>query len=221
MGWFIQFVESSIGKKVVMATTGFFLIIYLIIHLAGNLLLYAGDGGETFNKYGEILRSLPIIKLIEIVLALAFLFHIINGVRLWWLNKKAKPLNYAKNNQSRESDIFSRTMIHSGVIVFIFLVIHLRSFFIPAAFTGHPGKTMFDLVIEAFSDPLYSGFYVLAMILLGFHLNHGFQSAFQTFGWNHTKYFPLVKFLGTLYAIIMAVGFGSMPIYFLFFYGGS
>ena len=224
MGWFIQFSNSSIGKKFVMAVTGSFLIIFLIVHLIGNLTLYLGE--EAFNDYVLALDAVkPLIRIIELVLLAAFVFHIFNGVRLWLENKRANPKKYAINVGSDNSTFFSRTMFVTGSIVFIFLVIHLITFFYRFNFFDPEGLAnhhrYFDIVIGFLQMPWYAVLYIIAMILLGFHLNHGFQSAFQTFGWNHKKYTPMIKAIGTIYAIVMAVAFASIPIYFLFFYGGS
>lgn len=224
MGWFFKFINSSIGKKITMAVTGSFLILFLVFHLIGNSMLFFG--AETFNTYVSSLDAIkPLIRVIEVVLLAAFLIHIINGIRLWLENKKARGVSYKVNASGENSDVFSRTMVLTGSIVFIFLVIHLRTFFWsfnihdPAGFADV--HQYFEIVVQAFSIWWYVLLYVIAMILLGFHLNHGFQSAFQTFGWNHKKYFPIVEKIGTMYALIMAVGFSSMPIYFFFFYGGN
>ena len=224
MGWFIQFSNSSIGKKFVMAVTGSFLIIFLIVHLIGNLTLYLGE--DAFNSYVLALDAIkPLIRIIELVLLAAFVFHIFNGVRLWFENKRANPKKYAINVGSDNSTIFSRTMFVTGSIIFIFLVIHLVTFFYRFNFFDPEGLAThhkyYDVVIGFLQMPWYSALYIIAMILLGFHLNHGFESAFQTFGWNHKKYTPMIKVIGTVYAVVMAVAFASIPIYFLFFYGGS
>ena len=217
MGWFWQFFNSSIGKKIVMAITGILLVLYLVIHLAGNLTLYWGE--KAFTSYAGVLEVIkPLIRIIEVILALIFIFHIINGVRVWWGNKTAKPKDYAVNAKSKNSTLFSRTMIHSGVIVLIFLILHLVTIWYPYN-AGSGEVNLYEIVSGRFMSPLYSWFYVLAMILLGFHLNHGFQSAFQTLGWNHKKYFSLVQAIGTIYSILTAVGFASLPIYFLYFHG--
>ena len=222
MGWVWKSLNSSIGKKLVMAITGICLILFLVIHLINNLTLYAGP--ELFNTVVKSLDSIkPLIRVIEIILALIFILHIFNGVRLWIENKKARPVNYKINGSSKNTTVFSRTAFITGSIVFIFLVIHLRTFWVSFNM-GSPlaeSHRYYDILVEAFQSPVYSGFYVVAVLLLGFHLNHGFQSAFQTFGWNHKKYFPLIEKIGTIYAVIMTIGFASIPIYFLFFFGGK
>lgn len=228
MGWFLKFFNSSIGKKITMAVTGGFLIIFLIIHLIGNITLFFGP--ETFNGYVSTLDVVkPLIRVIEIVLLAAFLLHIFNGLRLWLENKKVQGGKflgkYELKASSQNSSFSSRTMIITGSIVFIFLVLHLATFFLRFNFNDPMGLAdkhqYFDIVVSFFQIWWYVFLYIIAVLLLGFHLNHGFQSAFQTFGWNHKKYFPLIKKIGTAYAILMAVGFASMPIYFFFFCGGS
>jgi len=214
MGWIIKFANSSIGKKFVMAVTGLALILFLLIHLAGNLTLYISE--ETFNGYVTTLDIVkPLIRIVEVILALVFIFHIFNGIKLWIENKRAKPIKYKVNASSKNSTLASRTMIISGSILFIFLVTHLSTIWYAFNFGGHAEEpSYYSIVLDWFTSPVYVLFYVIAMVLLGFHLNHGFQSAFQTFGWTHKKYTPFIEQIGTLYAIVMAVGFASMPIYF-------
>ena len=224
MSWLINFTNSSIGKKFMMAVTGSFLIIFLIVHLIGNITLFFGP--DAFNGYVKALDVIkPLIRVIEVVLLAVFILHIFNGVRLWIENKKARPTRYKVNGSSENSTVFSRWAFITGSIVFIFLVLHLGTFFWrfnvhdPAGLASN--HLYFDIVVSFFKIWWYVLLYVVAVILLGFHLNHGFQSAFQTFGWNHKRYFPIVQKVGTIYAIIMALGFASMPIYFFFFYGGN
>ena len=224
MGSFGKFINSSIGKKLTMAVTGSFLIIFLIVHLIGNLTLFFGP--SAFNGYVLALDVVkPLIRVIEIILLTAFILHIYNGLKLWWENKKASGVKYKVNGSHENTDLFSRTMFVTGSIVFIFLVLHLGTFF--WRFNVHDPMELahshqyFDIVVYFFEIWWYVLLYIIAVVLLGFHLNHGFQSAFQTFGWNNKKYFPIVEKIGTLYAIIMAIGFAAMPIYFFFFYGGN
>jgi succinate dehydrogenase / fumarate reductase cytochrome b subunit len=222
MSWLIRALNSSIGKKFVMALTGICLILFLAIHLVNNLTLYLGP--EIFNKVVKNLDSIKLlVRVIETILVLTFIFHIFNGIRLWWENKKARPIAYTVNASSKNSDFFSRTMIWSGSIVFIFLVIHLRTFWV-AFNLGHPlaeTHNYYQIIVEAFQSPVYSGLYIFAIVLLGFHLKHGFQSAFQTFGWDNDKYLPILERIGIIYTTVVVIGFISIPIYFLFFYGGK
>ena len=218
MGWFFKFLNSSIGKKFIMAVTGSFLLIFLIIHLVGNITLFFGAGA--FNTYVSTLDVIkPLIRVIEVVLLGAFVLHIFNGLRLWLENKRARGVTYKVNGSKDNSTIFSRTMAVTGSIILIFLVSHLATFFWrfnvhdPMGLATH--HQYYGVVVYFFNMWWYSILYVVAMIFLGYHLNHGFQSAFQTFGWNHNRYFPTIKKIGMIYAIIMALGFASMPIYFL------
>lgn len=222
MSWLNNFLNSSIGKKFVMAITGSFLLIFLIIHLVGNITLFFGP--EAFNGYVKSLSTIkPLIRVIELVLLAAFVLHIFNGFRLWLENKRARPNDYKINGSSENSSIFSRTMFVSGSIIFIFLILHLGTFFwrfnVNDPMNLASQHEYYKIVTHFFQYWWYVLVYVIAMVLLGFHLNHGFQSAFQTFGLHSKKYTPLIKKLGTIYAIIMAVGFASMPIYF-FLTGG-
>lgn len=222
MGWFISFIDSSVGKKLVMALTGLFLSSYLIIHLVANLFLLKSDGGAAFNAYAHFMSSsdnIP-VRIIEIGLFLVFAYHIINGFRLFFINRAARKNRYKKNDPSENSTFFSRFMVQSGTIVFIFLVIHLRSFFVPYKF-GQPEITMYQAVVDAFGSPWYSWFYVVAMVLLAFHLIHGVQSAFQTLGVRHNKYTTFIKNFGIIFSILICAGFAIIPLYFLFNVGGN
>jgi succinate dehydrogenase / fumarate reductase cytochrome b subunit len=202
---------SSVGRKLVMALTGLFLCMFLLEHLYGNLLLYKLDGGEAFNDYTETMTSNLLIRIVEIGLFAGILIHAIDGMMLTMANRKARPVKYAVSNQSGNSSWFSRNMGLTGSIIFIFLVIHLKKFFIVHRF-GHPETTMSQDVALAFQSHVYTILYVVAMILLGAHLNHGFQSAFQTLGWNNKKYAPMLKSSATAFALLMVVGFASFPI---------
>ena len=218
MGWFLKFMNSSIGKKFTMAVTGSFLLIFLVVHLIGNITLFFGAGA--FNAYVSALDVIkPLIRVIEVVLFSAFILHIFSGTRIWIENRNTKGVKNKINGSPENSNVFSRTMFLTGSIVFIFLVLHLGTFFWrfnvydPLGYATH--HQYYDVVVYFFNIWWYAILYVIAVLLLGFHLNHGFQSAFQTFGWNHKKYFPMIQKIGTVYAIIMALGFASMPLYFL------
>ncbi len=205
----------SILKKVIMAITGLFLISFLVVHLSGNLLLFKADGGKAFNEYAHFMSTNPLIRVMEIVLFAGFLFHIIDGIVLTIQNRRARPVGYAVQKSSPGSNWVARNMGLTGSIILIFLIVHLESFFVPHRFL-ESGKDLDDMVKAAFDSILYSGFYVIAMILLGFHLSHGFKSAFQTLGLRHSSYFPIIKYIGIIFSIVVPAAFAAFPIYFYF-----
>ena len=202
-----------------MALTGLFLCSFLVIHFLGNITLYTDP--VQFNEYTRFMSSNPIIRVMEIVLVAGFLTHIIDAIMLTRANKKAQPVKYAMDK--KQSSWYSRNMGLTGSVILAFLVLHLQSFWYgykfgsPAYATdsaGFPIKDMYTMVIEAFGEFWYSGLYVIAVTLLGIHLNHGFQSAFQSVGLRHKKYTPTIKMLGTAFSILISLGFISFPIYF-------
>jgi succinate dehydrogenase / fumarate reductase cytochrome b subunit len=206
---------TTVGRKLVMALTGFFLIAFLLEHLYGNLLLYKLDGGKAFEDYSAFMAGNLVIRIIEYALFAGIIIHALDGLFLTLSNKKARPIGYEVSKQAKNSTWFSRNMGLTGSVILIFLVIHLREFFIPHRF-GNPDDTMSVDVAQAFSITWYSTVYIVSMVLLGAHLNHGFQSAFQTIGWNNHKYARTIKYSGTAFALIMMLGFASFPIIFYF-----
>ena len=216
MGWLSDRLNSSIGKKFIMAITGLLLLTFLVIHLINNLLLFLGP--EIFNENVARLEAIkPLVRVIEIALALIFIFHIYNALKLYVENKKANPQKYAIDASSKNSTFYSRYMTVTGVIILVFLIVHLGTFWRSFNFGTHPtdgSHPFYGIIQDAFADPFISIFYIVAMLILGFHLNHAFQSAFQTFGWESKKFTPLVKKIGNLIAIVMTIGFASIPVFF-------
>jgi succinate dehydrogenase / fumarate reductase cytochrome b subunit len=206
---------STIGRKLVMCLTGLFLCTFLIEHLYGNLLMYKMDGGKAFNEYAEMLVSNIIIRTIEYVLFAAFFLHIIYALTLTIANRKARPVRYEVSRQAGNSTWYSRNMGLSGSVIFVFLVVHLKDFFVVYRFGAEPESMAADVAL-AFQSAAYSALYILSMVLLGTHLNHGFQSAFQTMGWNNKKYAMPLKYAGTSFALLMMIGFSTFPIIFHF-----
>lgn len=215
MGLLTDLYSSSIGKKITVGLTGILLATFLIVHLAGNLLLFSGDGGKAFDEYAKFLPSLTIILVIEWVLFAIFVLHIVTGFIFWLKNRGARPVRYEVNRRNENSDPFSRMMFLTGSVVFIFLVVHLRTFWVPARFTTGEHLSMYSIVTLAFSDPVYVVFYVVAMVLLAFHLRHGFQSALQTFGLRNRRYTGAIEAAGLLFWLLIPVGFATIPIFFL------
>ncbi|WP_028981640.1 succinate dehydrogenase cytochrome b subunit [Sporocytophaga myxococcoides] len=215
MGWLSKALSGNLGQKLIMSLTGLFLISFLLEHLLSNLLLLKSDGAD-FNAYAEFMKTNPVIQAAEYILFGGFIVHIIYAAIITAKNKKARPQGYAYNNASANSSWFSRNMGLSGSMVLIFLIVHLKSFFVPHKITHSATTTIYDDAIITFGNVPYTLFYVAAMVLLAFHLNHGFQSAFQTLGLRHPKYTPFIKKLGTAFAILVPAGFAAIPLYICF-----
>ncbi|MFW5657532.1 MAG: succinate dehydrogenase cytochrome b subunit [Bacteroidota bacterium] len=217
--------NSSIGRKLVMSLAGLFLISFLVVHLGINILLVIFESREPFNIAAHFMGTNPVIKVFEIVLFGGFFLHIIYGVILFIQNSIARgSIRYKISNHSQTS-FFSKYMIHSAAIITIFLVIHLMDFYIAAKFLGEAPEIMINgelhhdlglLVVERFKIGWVVAFYCLSMVLLAFHLHHGFQSAFQTLGINHKRYSPTIHAIGVIYSIIVPLGFMLIPLYFYF-----
>ncbi len=225
-----QFFASSIGKKITMGLTGFFLISFLIVHCAINAMIFFNDGGQTFNHWGHFMGSNLIIRTAEIGLFVFLLIHIIQGLLLWKQNRTARPVKYIVTKPNENSKWYSRSMGLLGTLILIFLILHLYHFWTPSRFGGiadvhsleettltdynnQPVHDLFKEMLLVFQNNLLVVvIYVLGVISLCWHLLHGFQSAFQTFGLNHKKYTPLIKLLGVGYSIIICLLFAMMPI---------
>ncbi len=206
--------RASVGQKILIAVAGLFLCTFLIVHLSGNLLLFQDDGGAAFDRYSRTMSTHPAIRTLEIGLAAVFLVHIILAVQTWTGNRMARPVGYTANRPGENSGLSSRTMFVTGSAIFIFLVVHLRSFFVPTRFAAGVEPSMYQLVRTAFSNPVYDAFYLIAMVLLGYHLHHGFQSAFQSLG-IAPKRLRLINVVAVFFWLIIPAGFAAMPVYFL------
>ena len=220
MNWFTNFFSSTIGRKVVMALTGLFLILFLVVHLIGNLQLLKSDNGQSFNVYAQFMTSNPLIKVISYVNYAFILIHVIWSIMLTRRNRIARgPESYALSKNS--SHWTSRNMGILGTFIFIFLVIHLRSFWYEMHWGGIPTttyegteyKNLYAVVEAAYTDIWFVVLYVVSMTLLAFHLFHGFGSVFQTLGLNHVKYNPVIRFLGVSFAVVVPALFALIPIY--------
>jgi succinate dehydrogenase / fumarate reductase, cytochrome b subunit len=213
---------ASVTQKIIMAVAGLFLLTFLLVHLAINLCLLRNDGGEWFNAAAHFMGTNYIVKVFEVVLILGFLIHVLMGLILQIQNWMARPVRYQVQNKSNTS-FFSKYMIYTGIIIVVFLAIHFMNFyFIKLGLVSNPhmenGEPNFYVIVqELFAQPAYSIAYVVLITLLGLHLHHAFQSAFQTLGANHSKYTPAIKIAGTIYTFIIVIGFDIIPIYFLMF----
>lgn len=208
MNWITNTLGTSIGKKLFMAITGLGFIGFLAGHLAGNLTIYGGK--DAFNSYAEHLHSLgPLLNLAEVGLLTFAVIHIAMGLYLFYQNYTARPVRYAVNKTGGGRTIGSLTMPYTGILMIAFVVFHLINFH----FVDKTHTTIFEIVSNAFSNPLYVITYVAAMIVVAVHVSHGFWSAFQTIGANHPKYMPIIQTAGIVFSILVGVGFGFIPIY--------
>ncbi len=208
MSWLIQIISASIGKKLLMAVTGLSFIGFLAAHLAGNLTLYAG--GTAFNAYAEKLHSLgPILTLFELGLLVFALIHVVTGITLFVQNLRARSVPYQKDQAAGGRTWSSVTMPYTGFVILGFVVFHLINF----SFVDKTERTIFEIVRTAFANPVYTIIYVLVMIIVALHVRHGFWSALQTLGANHTKYMPALMVLSVIVGLLIGIGFGLLPIY--------
>lgn len=215
---------SSVFQKVTMAVTGLSLIIFVIVHLSGNITLYFPDG-TPFNKYADFLMSLGwLLYAAEIGLVATFVLHIMTAIQLKINNSKARPVGY-KVYQSKggpsKANLASRFMIVSGIALLGFLILHIWQFkYGPGIAEGYvvniDGKEVRDLhrlVVETFQNPLYVAIYVISMVFLGFHLRHGFWSAFQSIGMRNPLLHSALYKLALILAVLISLGFIGIPIW--------
>jgi succinate dehydrogenase / fumarate reductase cytochrome b subunit len=217
---------ASIGRKLLMSITGLFLLSFIAVHLTINLLLIFDDSGELFNMGANFMATNPVIKIIEPLLGLGFLVHILWSFNIEYQNWKARPVKYNKKNLSASSTWVSRNMLILGLLILVFLVTHLINFFWIIKLDPHSMQTVivggvementYKLVADLFKDNIaYCIFYIFGGLLLGLHLSHGFWSAFQTIGLNNKYWMKRWKVIGYAYAVVVAVGFSVIPLYFL------
>lgn len=220
---------SSIGKKLIVSLSGLFLMSFLAVHLTVNLMLIFDDTGALFNQAANFMATNPVIKIVEPLLALGFVVHIVFTAVVTLQNRRARPTSYQTSKASSEVSWASRNMFVLGGLILIFLVIHLMNFFIKMKLTGDPlytnievdgvvMKNSYALVSTLFkTSTLYNLIYVVGAVFLGFHLTHGFWSAFQSIGFNNNKWIPRLKIIATVFAVLIATGFAIIPLYFMFF----
>lgn len=214
--------KSSLGKKYLMGLTGLFLISFLLVHCFINAMVFFDRSGSLFNEYAHFMGTNIIIRIMEVVLFGGLLVHIMDGLMLYFQNRAARPQGYAYNKPNANSSWYSRSMAILGTLLLIFLIMHLYHFWLKSRFLGlpevqHPqlNVQMLDLYSEmsvVFSFLPVVILYVLAQVALAYHLLHGFWSAFQSLGLNHTKYNKGIHLAGTAFAIVIPFIFALMPI---------
>lgn len=216
--WFFSLLSSSIGQKFVMGITGLMLCGFLVAHLAGNLLLFAGE--KWFNEYAHKLHEQwELLILAETGLFLLFFAHIYLAFSTTIGNARAREEQYAVKQPKVPGRIIGANswMFASGAVVLGFLILHLIDLRIGTELINLRGFKYegdhFDKTLLVLKNPLSRGIYVVGAIILGVHLSHGFASAFQSIGLNHPKYMRLIKVIGQIFAVVIAVGFASIALF--------
>ena len=225
-------ITSSIGKKYLMALSGLFLCLFLLGHLLGNLQLFISgqQGADNFNLYAKFMTTNPLVKVLSYLTYFSILFHVVDGLLLTIQNRRARPKRYVIEKGKANSSWASRNMALLGTILLVFIVTHMQNFWYVMHFgniklvdiDGLATKDLHTVVMDFFNPAknsmaaLMVGLYVFAMAAMGYHLQHGFSSAFQSLGLNHEKYNPIIKTIGTTFCVLVPAAFASIPVYLFY-----
>jgi succinate dehydrogenase / fumarate reductase cytochrome b subunit len=205
-----RFYDATIGKKIVMAITGVILVLFVVVHMAGNLQVLGG--AAKINHYAELLRtSMPLLWTARLGLIAAVVLHVRAALQLYALKAAARPVAYAKKGH-RGATLASRTMIWTGYGLALFIVFHILHF---TTGTVHPDfieGNVFHNVTTAFRNPLIAAVYLVSMGFLSLHLSHGMYSLTQSLGLSHPRYSAGAKLVARALAVVVAAGFAAVPI---------
>ena len=208
MNWVTRTFSTSVGKKQLMAVTGFLFLLFLTTHLLGNLSVYGGPA--SFVSYAEHLHALgKLLLAAEIGMAVALLVHVTTAVFLFFENRRARPVRYEVDKGGGGRTLSSQIMPYTGLLILGFIGVHLATF--SHHIVDQTTRNIFQIAAAVFSNPIYLAIYVIGVLLVTFHVRHGLWSAFQTVGANHPKYMPFIQKLSIVFAVIVAIGFGSLP----------
>ncbi len=223
MNW-SQLFSSSIGKKIVMALTGIFLVVFLVVHCYVNANVFFDKPEENFNRAAHFMGTNFLIRITEVGLFAGFILHIVQGYKLELQNWGKRKSRYAVTAGNKTSKWYSRSMAILGTLILLFLIIHLAHFWVPSRFGGlkevvYDGQPYHNLYLEmknVFAVPLFVIIYVLGCVSLAWHLLHGIQSAAHTMGWTSKNYFPVIKSIGVVFSILIPLIFALMPLHMYF-----
>jgi succinate dehydrogenase / fumarate reductase cytochrome b subunit len=217
VSWMVRALSSSIGRKLIAGLTGLGLVGFLVGHLGGNLNLYRGSA--EMNAYAEGLHHLPGFVFIEIGLAALFVAHIATVISLILKNKAARggsgyAVSASKRRTGKAQSLASRMMSLSGLLLIVFIVVHLFDLrFAREAYTAADGtSTVGQYIVDLLANPLRGGLYVIGSLVVGWHVFHGFHSAFRSLGLNHDKYTPAIEKVAAGLSLVLALGFASLPL---------
>jgi len=210
--------KSSVSRKILMALSGFFLMFFLLQHLMINMLSVVSP--DMFNEVSHFMGYNPVVQfLLQPVLIFGVIFHLVMGMILEAKNNKARNIKYAQNNAAANSSWVSRNMIITGVMIMLFLIGHMSDFWAHEMnykyIAGSPEDPTryWEELHHSLGDTMHLVIYILSFIFLSLHLMHGFQSSFQSVGFNHNKYTPILKKLGNLYAVIVPALYIFIAVY--------
>lgn len=207
----ISYASSSVGKKQIMGISGLLWCFFLVGHLSGNFALFAGP--VAFNTYAHFLMSLGgLLYVLELGLLFTFLLHAYLGIKVSLENKKARPIGYAGGSSNKGgAHLLARMMAPTGIVILVFVILHLIHFkygsYYETIVNGVAMRDVYRTVMEQYSSLGFTAWYVIAMVLLGFHLTHAFQSSIQSLGLYHTSYTPIIKKISVAFGTIISLGF--------------
>ncbi len=208
MNWLFRTLSTSVGKKQLMAVTGFLFLLFLTTHLLGNLSVYGGP--LAFVSYAEHLHALgKLLAAAEVIMALALIIHVTTAVVLFFENRAARPVKYAVDKSGGGRTFSSQTMPYTGLLILGFIGVHLATF--SHHIVDQSTRNIFQIAQAVFSQNIFLAVYLIGILVVAFHVRHGLWSAFQTVGADHPKYMPFIKGLSVVFAVIVALGFGSLP----------
>jgi len=212
MNWVFRTLSTSVGKKQLMAVTGLLFLLFLATHLLGNLSIYGGPA--SFIAYAHGLHALgKLLVAAEVGLVLALLVHVTTAVFLFFENRRARPVKYEVDQSGGGRTLSSQAMPYTGLLILGFIGVHLATF--SHHFVDQTTRNIFQIAVAVFSRKVYLAIYLLGVLVVAFHVRHGLWSAFQTVGASHPKYMPFIQRLSLVFAVIVALGFGSLPLVIL------
>ncbi len=208
MNWLFRTLSTSVGKKQLMAVTGLLFLLFLTTHLLGNLSIYAGP--KAFVAYAEGLHALgKLLVAAEVGMAIALIVHVTTAVFLFFENRRARPVKYEVDKSGGGRTFSSQTMPYTGLLILGFIGVHMATF--SHHIVDQTTRNIFQIAVAVLSHKVYLAIYLIGVLVVAFHVRHGLWSAFQTVGANHSKYMPFIQKLSLVFAVIVAIGFGSLP----------
>ncbi len=209
MNWVMRALSTSVGKKQLMAITGLLFLLFLTTHLLGNLSIYGGP--IAFVTYAEHLHALgKLLVAAEVGMALALIIHVVTAVVLFFENRRARPVKYTVDKSGGGRTFRSQTMPYTGVLILAFIGVHLATF--SHHIVDQTTRNIFQIATEVLSHKVFLAIYLISMVIVALHVRHGLWSAFQTVGANHPKYMPFIQKLSIVFAVIVGIGFFSLPL---------